>query len=81
MRSRIIHLYEDYVEVRHVFVDVRKQLLRDYLVEHVPVHLTVLVVHVPSFVKLAVSLRNLSSRAAIHSYSTVEVAARSREGA
>jgi len=32
-------------------------------------------------VKLAVSLRNLSSRAAIHSYSSVEVAARSRDGA
>ena len=47
------------------------------LVEHVPVHLTVFVVHVPSFVIFAVSLRNLFPGAPIHSESSAEVAARS----
>ena len=49
------------------------------LVEHVPVHLTV-VVHVPSFVIFAVSLRSLFLGAPIHSESSVEVAARSSDG-
>jgi hypothetical protein len=54
---------------------------RDYLVEHVPVHLIVIIIHVPSFVIFAVSLRDLFPGAPIHSESSIEVAAWSCDGA